>query len=133
MNGAVEQAIEEIRNAFPEQEHRLDADPDEEGGAYIKVHDLFVGDQYEPSLSWIAFRITFQYPYADVYPHFCIASLKRKDGAGVGAGFNLNQTWNTPRGSEPAILMSRRSNRLNPESDTAALKLAKVLDWMRTR
>lgn len=131
MNAAVQQAIEEIRSAFPG--HNVDVEPDAEGGAYVKAHDLFVGEQYEPATSWIAFRITFQSPFADVYPHFCIPTLRRKDGTGLGNGFNLNNTWQTPKGSEPAILMSRRSNRLNPQSDTAALKLAKVLDWMRTR
>ena len=131
MTAAVQQAIEEIRSAFPE--HRVDVEPATEGGAYVKVHDLPVGDQYEPSVSWLAFRITFQYPFADVYPHFCLSSLKRKDNRALGEGFNPNNQWQTPKASEPAILMSRRSNRLNAESDTAALKLAKVLDWMRTR
>jgi hypothetical protein len=131
MNPTAQEAIEEIRSAF--HGHKLDEGPDAEGGAYVKVHDLFIGEQYEPATSWIAFRITFQYPFADVYPHFCVPTLKRKDGGGVGDGFNLNNAWQTPKGSEPAILMSRRSNRLNPESDTAAHKLVKILDWMRTR
>ncbi len=130
MTAAIQQAIQEIRSAFPE--HKVDVEADMEGGAYVKVHDLPVGDQYEPSVSWLAFRITFQYPFADVYPHFCIPCLKRKDGR-AGEGFNLNNQWHTPKATEPAILMSRRSNRLNAETDTAALKLAKVLDWIRTR
>ena len=32
----------------------------------------------------------------------------------------------------PAIQISRRSNRWNPDRDTAALKLARVLDWIRS-
>ena len=32
-----------------------------------------------------------------------------------------------------ATMVSRKSNRWNPAQDTAALKLAKVLDWIRTR
>ena len=32
---------------------------------------------------------------------------------------------------QPAIQVSRRSNRLNPETDTAALKLLKVVTWMK--
>ena len=131
MTAAVQQAIEEIRSAFPGR--TVDVESDKEGGAYVKVYDLSVGDQYEPTVSWLAFRITFQYPFADVYPHYCIPCLKRKDSRELGVGFNLNNQWQTPKASEPAILMSRRSNRLNAETDTAAFKLAKVLDWMRSR
>ena len=36
---------------------------------------------------WIGFRITFQYPYADVYPHFTNANLARSDGRSLGGGF----------------------------------------------
>lgn len=32
-----------------------------------------------------------------------------------------------------AIQISRRSNRLNPATDTALIKLLKVLDWLRGR
>ena len=131
MTAAVQQAIEEIRAAFPG--HKVDVEPDADGGAYVKVHDLVLGDKYEPSVSWLAFRITFQYPFADIYPHFCIPTLKRIDGRSLGDGFNLNNQWQTSKATEPAILLSRRSNRLNPETDTAALKLAKVLDWIRSR
>jgi hypothetical protein len=131
MTAAVQQAIEEIRAAFPG--HKTEVEPDTDGGAYVKVHDLALGDKYEPSVSWLAFRITFQYPFADIYPHFCIPTLRRKDGRALGGGFNLNNQWQTPKTSEPAIMLSRRSNRLNPETDTAALKLAKVLDWIRNQ
>ena len=131
MTPAVQQAIVEIRAAFPG--HETDFEPDADGGAYVKVHDLFFGEQFEPSASWLAFRITFQYPFADIYPHFCNPTLKRKDGRSLGDGFNLNNQWQTPKATEPAILLSRRSNRLNPETDTAALKLAKVLDWIKSR
>jgi hypothetical protein len=131
MTDAVQQAIAEIRAAFPG--HKMDVEPDTDGGAYVKVHDLRLGDEYEPPVSWLAFRITFQYPFADIYPHFCIPTLKRKNGRSFGAGFNLSNQWQTPKATESAILLSRRSNRLNPETDAAALKLAKVLDWIRTR
>jgi hypothetical protein len=99
-----------------------------QGGAYVIVHNVFVGDQYEPSKSWAGFLITFQYPRADVYPLFFDAALRRKDGRAFGEGFS-QLTW---RG-RPALQVSRRSNRWNPATDTAAVKLAKVLDWMRSR
>ena len=33
----------------------------------------------------------------------------------------------------PAMQLSRRSNRLDPETDTEAIKLHKVLTWLRSR
>ena len=136
MNASVQQAVEEIRNAFPGRP--IEAESDEHDGAFVKVYDLHVGDQYEPSQSWIAFRITFQYPHADVYPHFCVAGLKRRDGKPLGNEFNPNHVYQTPtkqipEKSEPATMISRRSNRLNPAIDTAAFKLQKVLDWIRSK
>ena len=131
MNAAVQQAVEEIRSAFPGR--IAEVEPDGQGGAFVKVHGLHIGDQYHPSESWIAFRITFQYPHADVYPHFCVPGLQRKNGNGLGAGFNVNNTWQSATKIEPATMISRRSNRLNSATDTAALKLQKVLDWMRSQ
>ena len=127
----INQAIEEIRSAFPD--HALDVEPDDDGGAFVKVCALSIGVQYEPDSSWVAFRITFQYPFADIYPHFLAPSLRRKDNQPLGEGFHLNHQWEYPGGREPATMVSRRSNRRDPASETAALKLAKVLDWIRSR
>jgi hypothetical protein len=125
MTPSIQQAVEEIRSAYPG--HSVDVEDDGAGGAFVKVHDLLIGDQYVPPVSWIAFRITFQYPLADVYGHYCVPNLARRDNVPLGQGFS-QQVW---RG-EPATMMSRRSNHLNPALDTAAFKLAKVLDWMRS-
>lgn len=130
MNEAVQQAVEEIRSAHPG--HVLEMEADDNGGAFVKVHDLLIGTQYVPEWSWVAFRITFQYPFADVYPHYCVANLSRKDGRPLGGGFSQN-IWKSPAGEQPATMMSRRSNQLNAATDTAALKLAKVLDWMKSQ
>ena len=85
-----------------------------------------MGRPYIQAEVWIGFQITFQYPYADVYPHFTNTDLARSDIGGLGGGFGTA----TFRG-QPAIQISRRSNRLNPETDTAALKLLKVIHWMK--
>jgi hypothetical protein len=130
MNETVQQAVEEIRNAY--RGHSLDVLPDDEGGAFVKVHNLPLGEQYQPASSWVAFRITFQYPFADVYPHYCMANLARKDGRALGEGFSQN-TWKSPAGDEAATMVSRRSNQLNAATDTAALKLAKILDWIQSK
>jgi hypothetical protein len=64
--------------------HLLDIEPDTEGGAFVKAHEFDLGSQFEPARSWSAFRITFQYPFADIYPHFFVSTLRRKDGNPLG-------------------------------------------------
>jgi hypothetical protein len=124
-------AIEEIRTAF---ECDLNIEDDPEGGAYVKALDLDIGSQYSPSRSWVAFRITFQYPFADVYPHMVVPQLRRADGNGLGEAFHIeNQFWAPPSGPQPAVMVSRRSPHRNPAVETAAIKLAKVLEWIRSR
>jgi hypothetical protein len=123
----VEKAIEEIRVAF--EGHRVDVIPEQQGGAYVVVNDLTIGDHYKPRVTWIGFLITFQYPNADVYPHFIDGGMKRTDGTPYGGGFSGPTTWQGRAGQ--VIQVSRRSNRWNPAFDTAATKLAKVLEWIR--
>lgn len=130
MNAAVQQAVAEIRSAY--SGHQVDVAPDGQDGAFVKVHDLPLGSQYAPERSWVAFRITFQYPFADVYPHYCLPNLVRKDKGALCSAFS-QKTCPGPGDPEPATMVSRRSNQLNPTTDTAALKLAKVLDWMSSQ
>jgi hypothetical protein len=123
----VEEAIAEIRQAYPG--HRVEVAADGQGGAYVVVNDLEIGDQYAPSTSWVGFQVGFQYPQADVYPHFIVAGVRRLDSRALGDAFSGPTPWR----NRSAIQVSRRSNRLNPATDSAALKLTKVLDWIRSR
>jgi hypothetical protein len=125
MTPEVEAAIEELRVQYPSQ--TIDVTPDAQGGAYVLVDDLPLGDQYTPARSWVGFVIGFQYPYADVYPHFLDAQVRRTNGQAMGVGFSGPTTWH----NRQALQVSRRSNRWNPATDSAAMKLAKVLDWVR--
>lgn len=122
----VEKAVEEIREAFPGC--TVTARDDGDGGAQVMVDGVPLGPPYRQANTWMAFAITRQYPYADVYPHFVRGDLQRADGAPLGAGMGL-----TAYLGQPAVQISRRSNRLNPATDTAAMKLAKVLHWLMKR
>ena len=127
MTPEVEQAIAEIKQTF--LGHPVEVEAEAQGGAYSIVHNLLIGEQYVPSISWVGFLIGFQYPHADVYPHFLDSSLRRADGQGLGAGFSGPITWQ----GRKAVQISRRSMRLNPAIDTAATKLTKVLSWLRSQ
>ena len=124
MTSEVQKAIDEIRELFPGVE--LKAEDDGQGGAFVEVEPIDLGEKYSPSQTWCGFHITFQYPRSDVYPHFLGADVKRGDGSAFGQGVSMQQ-W---RG-KPALQLSRRSNRLDPTVDTAATKLAKVISWFK--
>ena len=123
---AVARAIEEIRCTF--EGRNVEVAPDGSGGAVVVVTGVPMGFPYAQAEVWFGFQITFQYPHADVYPHFTNPDLARSDGDGLGGGFGAASF----RG-RPAIQISRRSNRLNPKTDTAALKLLKVVTWMKSQ
>ena len=122
----VEKAAKEIRCTFEWSD--VDMESDGGGGAVVVVRRVPMGYPYVQAEVWFGFHITFQYPYADVYPHFTNADLARLDGCGLGSGFGTASF----RG-QPAIQVSRRSNKLNPATDTAALKLLKVVAWMKSQ
>ncbi len=126
MTPEIEAAIAEIKQAFPSSEIEVISEP--QGGAYVVVQDLTIGERFIPSTTWIGFLITFQYPDADVYPHFIRGDLKRADGQPFPAGISGPTTWQ----NRPGLQVSRRSNHWTAGVDTAASKLAKVLSWLRT-
>lgn len=126
MTPEVRQAIDEIRAGYPQAQIQVTEEAD--GGALVFVSPVAPGPQYEQRDTWIGFRISFQYPYADTYPHFVRGDLRRVDGAGLGEGMSLGTF-----GDRQAVQISRRSNRLNPATDTALIKLQKVLTWLRSR
>lgn len=123
----VTEAIAEIRRSFPN--HEVDLAEDGQGGARVTVHGFALGEQYSPSTSWIGFTIGFQYPAADVYPHFVRGDLARRDEKPLGEAMTTGHTWN----GAAAVQVSRRSKRWDRGADTAAIKLTKVLEWLRSR
>ena len=75
----VSTAIDELRSTFDQCSVEVEADGS--GGAYVVVRGIPLGSPYRQTETWIGFQITFQYPYADVYPHFTDPNLAREDGA----------------------------------------------------
>lgn len=127
MKDTVRLGVEQIRDAFPST--TVDAQEDGDGGAWVLLAEANIGELYNVADSWLGFRISFQYPHADVYPHFIRADLVRKDGRPLGDGISGGHQFM----GRPALQLSRRSNRLNPATDTALLKLLKVIQWLKTR
>jgi len=125
MLSEVEEAVAEIRAAFPQ--HEVRATPAADGGAEVTVEAVGLGERYEPRTSFVGFRVHSSYPFSQVYPHFLRADLRKVDGSPLPSpGMTPNQ-W---RG-QAAIMVSRSSNGWNPNADTAVGKLHKVLEWVR--
>lgn len=127
MTDPVKKALEQLEAAYP-GEKRVEAQEDGQGGAYVVVNDVEIGTTYAQRTTWVGFRIVFNYPYADVYPHFVRPDLVRKDGRPLGDGISSGHQFI----GRAALQLSRRSNRLNPATDTAATKLLKVVQWLAT-
>lgn len=123
-NPEVSRAVEELRACFPDAE--VDATDTGDGGVMVTISPVELGSVYVQRDTWLGFAISFQYPYADVYPLFVRPDLTRVDGEGHGIGIGL-ASFN----GERAMQLSRRNNRLNPTVDTAALKVMKVVKWLR--
>ena len=126
INPEISEAIDEIKADFPVATITVKADAD--GSAWVTVDPVDLGGRWSPGQTWIGFRIADGYPYADTYPHFIDASVHLV-GGGYATGVTAGHTY-APDG-RPCLQVSRRSNRLDPNVDTASMKLVKVIHWLR--
>ena len=126
MNDPVRQAIDEIGSSFTT--HKVVELEDGQGGAFVIVEGIAIGEQFSPSTTWIGQAIAYTYPDSDVYPHWLDPGVRLASGDQLPAGLSANQTM--PGFQRPAVQVSRRSNRWDPNTDTAALKLLKVIKWL---
>jgi hypothetical protein len=124
MTPDVEQAIKELKESF--ESNKIEVEEESQGGAYIIIHDLEIGSQYSPSKTWIGFIIGFQYPTADVYPHYIDGAVKRVDDKPLIDPFSKTN-WR----DKDVWQISRRTNNLDPLTQTATSKLFKIIDWLR--
>jgi len=126
---SVVQALAELRGRFGEGNvlHQEDGS----GGAYVLVEGLDLGEVYteETRTSWVGFKIGYDYPMSDIYPHFVRPDLKRSDNRAFGSGVSGPTQY--AGYSRDAIQLSRRSNHRDPVTETALRKLLKVLEWVR--
>ena len=139
MKQAVREAIAELEEAGLGEGVRFEEDDD--GGAYVAVDGVEIGECFSPSLSWIGFHITHSYPEAAVYPHFVDPALRYVGhGATVGEQPEDYLPTSITRGDfklgelEPvAIRVSRSSPKRAPGTDTALKKLERVIAFLESR
>ena len=119
-------AIAELQAAFPASSVRWTEDDD--GGAIVTMEGVPLNTEvFVQSETWAGFRITFQYPDADVYPHHVRPDLARKDGRALaGDGLHPNNNFK----GRTSLMLSRITKRHDVRGDTAVRKLMRVLAWL---
>lgn len=130
MKKAVVEAIREVERAFPDAV--VTVKEDGEGGVYLYVEPVDLGETYTEGTrtTWIGFKIAFNYPFADLYPHHVRGDLSRADGNSLGAGMGASQFVPFEK---PSIQLSRRTPEGGWAHQTAVIKLIKVIDWARNQ
>ena len=124
MKQDVANAVEELKRAFPSSD--VCSREDGDGGVYFIVEDVAIGDQYEPSSTWLGGHITALYPYADIYPLFMADNVRRIDGV----AFEPPVTPGAQFLERPALQISRRNNHTQSYPQTAVAKFMKVLHYL---
>jgi hypothetical protein len=129
---AVQTALDAIVEAYGAE--RVRAVPDDQGGAWMEISDVDLGETYAPSTTFAIVLLPFNLPNNDVYPMYVCHELSRRDGAGLGEGFSATAvSWPGDAQPRPATQVSRRTRRSDFTRQTPLQKIEKVLDWIRTR
>ena len=131
MNGAglapaVAVAVRELEEAFPDSTVNWRADS--QGGAFVTMEEVPLNPEiFAQAITWMGFRVAFQYPAAEVYPHHVRPDLVRKDGRTIaGKGLHPNKSFE----GRTSLMLSRVSKRRDVRDDTAVTKLRRVLTWL---
>lgn len=132
LKNAVRGAVSELRSQYGEGHVR--EIPDGQGGAWVEVDELQLGDAYVQDTTFLVCLLPFNLPNADVYPAFVRHDLTRADGQPLGEGFQLTQLQLPGDGQpRPVVQVSRRTREGLFVQQTPAQKIEKVLAWIRSR
>ena len=113
---------------------RVRAVPDEQGGAWVEISGVGLGDTYTQATTFALFLLPFNLPNADVYPMYLRADLARRDEAGLGEGFSVTAvSWLGDPEPRPVTQVSRRTRRSDFTRQTPLQKVEKVIDWIGAR
>lgn len=125
MTPSVAAAIEGLKKAFPNATVTVLAE-DGNGGAFVLVDGIELGPKFSPTKTWFGAQLPASLPYADVYPLFMGAEVKRADGVALSGPLSgLN--WQ----GRQAIQVSRRNNRI-VGGQSAVAKFVKVIEFVRS-
>ena len=124
MKQDVATAIEELKQAFPAS--AITSSEDGQGGAYVVVERVNIGTRFVPSVTWMGGHIPALYPYADIYPVFIDATVRRVDGKEFEAPITVGHTF----AGRSAIQISRRNSRTQNLPQTVVAKFLKIINFV---
>jgi hypothetical protein len=126
LNPEVKRALVELALLFGD----LTVVPDGQGGARVTVARVPLPEGMSRSETWCGFVIPFNYDDVQVYGHHFPADLRGGDGQPFGGpGFNYGGNWE----GMASLVVSRSSPNWRKGVDTAALKLVKVVEFLKRR
>ena len=124
MKAEVSKGIEELRRQFSSS--AVTVAEDNQGGAYIIIENVPLGPRYNPDHTWLGFQLPAQYPYADIYPTFVGAEIRRVNGVIFKAPITPGHLFQ----GRPALQISRRYGAAQNGSQKATAKTLKILDFL---
>lgn len=124
MTPTVISAIEGLKKAFPGAMLTVLSE-DGQGGAFVLVEGIMLGDKFSPTTTWFGAHLPANLPYADIYPVFMGADVKKADGQAL-QGPLAPVPWQNRLSTQ----ISRRNNRVGA-GHTAASKFVKVIEFVK--
>jgi hypothetical protein len=118
-------AVEELRRQFSAS--AVTATEDGQGGAFVFIESVALGDRFTPASTWMGFQIPAQYPYADIYPVFIDQGVKRSNGAAFEVPVTLGHNFQ----GRAAIQISRRNGSAQAGHQKATAKILKILHFLQ--
>jgi hypothetical protein len=124
MKTEVAEAIEQLRRQFPDA--TIEVTEEAQGGATVVVNPVRIGPRFLPQAVWLGAHIPALYPYADIYPVFMDAQIRRVDGTAFVAPITPGATFV----GRPAYQISRRNPQAEQSPQTTVMKFLKVIDYL---
>ncbi|HUO15582.1 MAG TPA: hypothetical protein VMX38_11400 [Verrucomicrobiae bacterium] len=124
MKAEVSKGIEELKHQF--NSSAFTVAEDNQGGAYVIIERVSLGPRYAPDHTWLGFQIPALYPYADIYPTFIGADVRRVDGVAFRPPVTPEHSFQ----GRPAIQISRRNGAAQTASQKVTAKILKILDFL---
>lgn len=124
MKVEVATAIDEVKRQFPDSP--VTVREDGQGGAFVILESVTLGPKYIPTQTWFGFHVPAQIPYADIYPFFMGAEVRRADGVAFANPITTGHHFE----GRPAIQISRRNSAANAGTQRVVAKILKILVFL---
>jgi hypothetical protein len=106
---------------------RVRHEPDGEGGAFVVVEEIELGEHWSARTAELAFHLAYNYPASSIYPYYLQPDIVPAGGAFPQALQRVE--W---RGS-PMIQVSLRQENWDPRRDNAVGAVMQTQDWLRSQ